>query len=46
LLQFVQFELGISAEEYKAFAAATGQGLTLVHSSAQLKRLLCDRGCS
>ena len=23
-----------------------GQGLTLVHSSAQLKRLLCDRGCS
>jgi len=27
-------------------AAATNQGLTLVHSSAQLKRLLCDRGCS
>jgi hypothetical protein len=23
-----------------------GQGLTLVHSSAQRKRLLCDRGCS
>jgi hypothetical protein len=22
------------------------QGLTLVHFSAQLKRLLCDRGCS
>ena len=22
------------------------QGLTLVNSSAQLKRLLCDRGCS
>jgi len=22
------------------------QGLTLVHSSAQLKRLQCDRGCS
>ena len=25
---------------------ACRQGLTLVHSSAQLKRLLCDRGCS
>jgi predicted alpha/beta hydrolase len=24
---------------------ALRQGLTLVHSSAQLKRLLCDRGC-
>ena len=22
------------------------QGLTLVHFSAQLKRILCDRGCS
>jgi hypothetical protein len=33
-----------------AAAAAAGrtanQGLTLVHSSAQLKRLLCDRVCS
>jgi hypothetical protein len=26
-------------------AAATGQGLTLVHFSAQCKRFLCDRGC-
>ena len=25
---------------------AKWHGLTLVHSSAQLKRLLCDRGCS
>ena len=27
-------------------ASAQFQGLTLVHSSAQLKRLLCDRGCT
>jgi len=26
--------------------AEYGQGLTLVHSSAQLERLLCDTGCS
>jgi hypothetical protein len=37
---------GVSGDRHHPLPPPSGQGLTLVHFSAQVERFVCDRGCA